>query len=150
PMAELVAALVLRRSGGLAVGTRDRFAAFDPRDGSLRPLATLAPMPASARINDARCDRAGRLWSGTMDMGVRPDRGALFRVAADGTLEREIVMPVPRPTGCAFGGRNLDTLYIASARVRLPIDVLEAAPLSGGLFAIKPGVRGVAEGRYAG
>jgi len=59
-------------------------------------------------------------------------------------------MPVPRPTGCAFGGRNLDTLYIASARVRLPIDVLEAAPLSGGLFAIQPGVRGVAEGRYAG
>jgi sugar lactone lactonase YvrE len=240
PMAELVAALVLRRSGGLVVGLRDRFAGFDPRDGSLRPLATLAPMPASARINDARCDDAGRLWSGTMDMGVRPDRGALFRVAADasvtrvlhpvtlsnglgwspdgrtmyftdtaarailafdfdpaagtianrrvfatvperagrpnglavdsdggvwsvrsdgwrivryrpdGRLEREIVLPVPRPTGIAFGGRDLDTLYIASARVRLPIDVLEEAPLSGGLFAFKPGVRGLPEGRFAG
>jgi sugar lactone lactonase YvrE/DNA-binding IclR family transcriptional regulator len=240
PMAELVAALVLRRAGGLVVGLRDRFAAFDPRDGSLRPLASLAPMAASARINDARCDGAGRLWSGTMDMGVRPDRGALFRVAGDGTvarvlhpvtlsnglgwspdgrtmyftdtaarailafdfdaaagtianrrvfasvperagrpnglavdregavwsvrsdgwrvvryrpdgrLEREVVLPVPRPTGIAFGGRDLDTLYIASARVRLPIDVLEEAPLSGGLFAVKPGVRGLPEGRFAG
>lgn len=239
PMPELVAALVRRRAGGLVVGTRDRFAAFDPRDGRLHPLATLAPMPANARINDARCDRAGRLWTGTMDMGVRPDRGALFRIdrgavacvldpvtlsnglgwspdgrtmyftdtaarailafdfdaasgalanrrvfasvpvgagrpnglavdreggvwsvrsdgwrvvryRADGTLDREIVMPVPRPTGCAFGGRDLGTLYIASARVRLPIDVLEEAPLSGGLFAIEAGVRGLAEGAYAG
>jgi len=118
---------------------------FDPGAGTLANRRVFASVPAGAgRPNGLAVDREGGVWS------VRSDGWRVVRYRADGTLEREIVMPVPRPTGCAFGGRNLDTLYIASARVRLPIDVLEAAPLSGGLFAIQPGVRGVAEGRYAG
>jgi sugar lactone lactonase YvrE len=96
------------------------------------------------RPNGLAVDREGGVWS------VRSDGWAVVRYRPDGTLDRTIAMPVPRPTGCAFGGRDLDTLFIASARVRLPIDVLEEAPLSGGLFAIKPGVRGLAEGAYAG
>jgi len=118
---------------------------FDTRAGTLANRRVFATVPAGAgRPNGLAVDREGGVWS------VRSDGWRVVRYRADGTLEREIAMPVPRPTGCAFGGRNLDTLYIASARVRLPIDVLEAAPLSGGLFAIQPGVRGVAEGRYAG
>ena len=53
-------------------------------------------------------------------------------------------------TGVAFGGRNLDTLYVTTARVRLGPEALEAAPLSGSVFEIDPGVRGTPVALFAG
>jgi sugar lactone lactonase YvrE len=55
---------------------------------------------------------------------------------------------VPRPTSVMFGGRDLDTLYITSARMHLSDAELSAAPLSGALFAVKPGVRGLPEPQF--
>ncbi len=77
----------------------------------------------------------------------RAQGGALL---ADGRIDRVVEMPVLNPTCVAFGGVDLDTLYITTARYRMSADQLSADPASGALFAIKPGVRGLAEAKFAG
>jgi len=54
-------------------------------DGSLRPLAPVAP--AGTRMNDAACDPQGRLWAGTLADDHRPGGGALYRLDHDGRIE---------------------------------------------------------------
>jgi drug/metabolite transporter (DMT)-like permease len=61
-----------------------------------------------------------------------------------------IEMPVARPTSCAFGGVDFDTLYITSASTRLSSEQLAAQPLAGGVFQCKPGVRGLPMTEFAG
>ena len=67
-----------------------------------------------------------------------------------GALEREVRMPVPRPTSVAFGGKDLKTLFITSARIRLPSRILAEAPFSGGLFALPVEVPGLPPSEFAG
>ena len=48
----------------------------------------------------------------------------------------EIEVPAQNTTSCAFGGEDLETLYITSARAD------ENDKWGGNLFEVKPGVRG--------
>jgi sugar lactone lactonase YvrE len=59
-------------------------------------------------------------------------------------------MPVQRPTSCAFGGRDLDRLYITSASIGLDEEAREMQPNAGGLFMVTPGVQGLADVPFAG
>ena len=67
----------------------------------------------------------------------------VVRYAPDGSIDRIVKMPVEQPTSCAFGGDDLSTLYVTSARDGLSDDALAHQPLAGSLFAFKPGVKGV-------
>jgi sugar lactone lactonase YvrE len=89
-------------------------------------------------------DAQGFVWSAQFD------RWCVNRYAPDGTLERSVRLPVQRPTTCMFGGPDLATLYVTSARMDLSEDALAAQPRAGGVFAIDAGVRGLAEPRFAG
>jgi sugar lactone lactonase YvrE len=89
-------------------------------------------------------DADGHVWSAQFD------RGCIDRYTPDGRLERRIDLPVRCPTSCTFGGVDLDTLYVTSARIDLGADVLAAQPQSGGVFALLPGVRGLPEPLFAG
>jgi len=60
-----------------------------------------------------------------------------------GKLLYKVTVPAPHTTSCAFGGPDLNTLYITSARAELPSDQLAAYPQSGGLFAVQLPVAGV-------
>ncbi len=51
-------------------------------------------------------------------------------------------MLAARVTSCAFGGENLDELYITSARSGLSEQELWEQPYAGALFRARPGVRG--------
>lgn len=186
------------------------------------------------RMNDGKCDPAGRLWVGTMSMKNEGAVGALYRVEADGktskmvepvsisngiiwslnhktmyyidtslgnvraydydqvsgdisnerviievpqsmgypdgmTIDAEgklwialwnghavsrwdpetgqllqkIEVPALNVTSCAFGGPDLETLYITSARIATSSEQLETYPEAGGVFTVKPGVKGV-------
>lgn len=72
-------------------------------------------------------------WDGQCVAQWDPETGALLK---------KIDLPAPHVTSCAFGGKNLDLLYITTARSGLTIKQLEY-PLSGGLFVCKPGAKGV-------
>ncbi|GLU35566.1 SMP-30/gluconolactonase/LRE family protein [Trinickia caryophylli] len=66
------------------------------------------------------------------------DAGQVHRFTPDGRLDRSIEVPVAKPAMCAFGGERLDTLYVTSIRTA-------DDPLSGALFAMRPGVTGLPE-----
>ncbi len=89
-------------------------------------------------------DREGFLWNAQWD-GSR-----LVRYAPDGRVDRVVELPVSRPTSCAFGGAELDILYVTTATFRLGDEARAEQPFAGGLLAIDPGVRGLPEPRFAG
>jgi sugar lactone lactonase YvrE len=72
------------------------------------------------------------------------DGWAVRRYAPDGTLLQTVAMPCARVTKIAFGGPDLRTAYVTSARTGLSADELAAQPLAGGLFAFDVPVAGVA------
>lgn len=78
------------------------------------------------------------------------DGWCLRRLSPAGERIAELAVPVQRPTSCAFGGPNLDRLFISSASRDLTATELEMQPNAGGLFMTVPGVTGVAEPLFAG
>lgn len=70
------------------------------------------------------------------------DAGLVHRFTPDGRLDRSLAVPVQKPAMCAFGGPQLDTLFVTSIR---PAGDVSEQPLAGGVFALSPGVRGMAE-----
>ncbi len=77
------------------------------------------------------------------------DGGCLRRYAPNGELIGQFDVPVSRPTSCAFGGADLDRLYITSARIGLDERELAMQPSAGGLFMLETGVRGLQEAVFA-
>jgi len=235
-----VCGMVQRRKGGWIVVREDGISALDLSTGRIQSLAHPEPDQPDNMLNDAKCDRQGRLWTGSLDKrethpsgnhyvidkkleatkvagslicsngpafspdgriayladsngraiyrlfidlatgvvspktlfisipaeegmpdgmtvdaegylwSARWDGGRVVRHAPDGSVDREIMLPVPRVTSVAFGGDDLSTLYITTASTGLSEEQLKAAPLSGSLFACRPGVRGLAEPAFAG
>ncbi len=72
------------------------------------------------------------------------DAGLIHRFTPEGKLDRSLAVPVKKPTMCAFGGADLDTLFVTSIR---PAGDLADQPLAGGVFALRPGVKGLPEPR---
>ena len=68
----------------------------------------------------------------------------------EGNLLQRIELPVPNVSSCVFGGDDFDELYVTSARLTLDDAALEKHPMSGGLFRVKPGVKGMAMDQFAG
>ncbi|MBA3895688.1 MAG: SMP-30/gluconolactonase/LRE family protein [Sphingomonadaceae bacterium] len=69
--------------------------------------------------------------------------GRLRRFRADGSVDRDIHLPVSQPTMCAFAGRNLDTLFVTSASDKMSEAEKHREPLAGALFRLKPGEQGI-------
>ena len=67
-----------------------------------------------------------------------------------GECLRTIELPASQVTSCAFGGPNLDALYITTAWTSLDAAARAKEPLAGGLFVVYPGVKGVPAYAYAG
>jgi D-xylonolactonase len=78
------------------------------------------------------------------------DGWCVRRLSPKGERIAELQVPAQRPTSVAFGGPDLDRLYITSARRDLTEEELLAQPHAGGLFVAVPGVRGVSEPLFAG
>ncbi len=88
-------------------------------------------------------DADGGLWN------AQWDGGCVVRYGADGVATQRIKLPVTRPTCPAFGGPQLDQLYLTTARIGLSAQALQAQPQAGGVFAFTPGQRGQREHRFA-
>ncbi len=118
---------------------------YDIASGTVGKRRVIALFKDQPGMPDGSCvDAEGCVWNAQWN-GRR-----VVRYAPDGRIDRVVEMPVLNPTCVAFGGAGLDTLYITTARYRMTADQLSADPASGALFAIKPGVRGLAEAKFAG
>jgi sugar lactone lactonase YvrE len=74
----------------------------------------------------------------------------LTRFRPDGSIERTLPMPVAQVTSCAFGGSDLDRLYVTTAAIGLDDKALRAQPLAGGLFELAPDVGGLPSPHFNG
>ncbi|KQO61269.1 SMP-30/gluconolactonase/LRE family protein [Curtobacterium sp. Leaf261] len=68
--------------------------------------------------------------------------GRVERYSPDGEHLETIEVPAPNVTSVGFGGPDMSTLFIATARENLTEEQLEASPSSGGIFAVPTTVRG--------
>jgi sugar lactone lactonase YvrE len=89
-------------------------------------------------------DAEGYLWN------ARFAGATVVRVAPDGRVAGIVELPVTNPTSCCFGGPDLKTLYVTSARFTLSDEQLRRNPLEGALLALHPEVGGTPSHRFAG
>lgn len=235
-----IGSIACRDGGGMISGVRGGFYSLDLERGEAHLVAAVeADRPAANRLNDGKCDRAGRFWCASINTGHRVASGALWRLESggdpllmhdgliagngigwspddrsmyladtlagtvwqfdfdiatgeianrrlfistdpvrdapdgatvdvdgcywsalfrgsavaqfdpDGELVRRVGLPVSNPTMCAFGGPDLDILYVTSASRFLDERQRRAQPLAGCVFAIQGlGVRGLPEPKF--
>lgn len=114
-------------------------------DGELGAKRSIAKLPKGRGVPDGSCvDAEGYIWNAVWE-GYRVDR-----FAPDGRLDQSVDIPVAKPTCVAFGGAALDVLFITTSRLGSSDDLLSREPSSGGLYAVRPGVKGLEDAPFAG
>jgi sugar lactone lactonase YvrE len=116
---------------------------YDPASGAATRERVFAD--ATPGRPDGSCvDAEGCLWNA--EYGA----GRLVRYTPAGKVDRVIPLPIANPTCCCFGGGALDVLFVTTARQRLTPEELARQPLAGSVLAVRPGVQGLPESRFAG
>jgi sugar lactone lactonase YvrE len=111
-------------------------------DGELTGRRPHVVVPEEVGIPDGvALDADGGLW-----VAVNGG-GAVHRYDAGGRLDAVVSVPVPGVTACAFGGPDLDRLFVTTSREGVPDG---EQPLAGALFGCRPGVRGAPVHPFAG
>ncbi|MCC7696855.1 SMP-30/gluconolactonase/LRE family protein [Janthinobacterium sp. EB271-G4-7A] len=123
--------------------------AFDAASGQVGERKVFARLPAKGedavyggRPDGAALDAEGCYWS------AQYEGGRVLRFSPQGEIIGIVRVPVTRPTMIAFGGADLRTLYITSAREGASDDELARQPQAGGLFAVRLDVAGRPEPLY--
>lgn len=114
---------------------------YDQETGTVdgrEPFVTLEP--GSGIPDGATLDCDGFVWS------AHYGGGAVTRYHPSGLVERTIDLPVIQPTNCAFGGPDLDVLFVTTASQDLQA---ERGALDGSLLALRVGVAGVLEPQFS-
>jgi len=109
-----VGAVVPRRDGGLVLAVRDGIAVTTESGEGLQLTAPVERDIPGNRMNDAKCDPAGRLLAGTMAFDLSPHSAALYCVEPDWSFER-IVPDVTQSNGIAWGPGGSRMYFIDSA-----------------------------------
>ncbi len=118
---------------------------FDLDEGAVANRRRFATMPPEGNMPDGMTiDAEGCLWVAAWGSWH------IYRFTPEGALDRAIRLPASQLTSCAFGGPDLDELYVTSARARLSDAELREQPHAGGLFRLRPGVSGRPTFAYAG
>ncbi|TMG81932.1 MAG: SMP-30/gluconolactonase/LRE family protein [Betaproteobacteria bacterium] len=99
---------------------------------------------ATDRPDGGAVDSEGCYWSAFYR------GGKVVRLSPQGERVAEYAVPAMCPTMCAFGGLDLKTLYVTSARQMREPDELVRLPLSGGIFAMRVDTPGMPEPKFAG
>jgi len=105
------------------------FLEFGPEDG----------VPDGATV-----DTDGCYWL------AKPRVSQICRYTNAGKLDIVIELPVTKPTMCAFGGPNFNTLYITTNSSGFSEAELAIQPLAGCLFAIDVTAQGLPEAKFLG
>ncbi len=122
---------------------------FDMATGHVGERSVFARLPAKGeqalyggRPDGAAIDTEGCYWS------AQYEGGRVLRFSPQGEIIGVVHVPVMRPTMIAFGGADLRTLYITSAREGAADEELARQPQAGGIFAVRLEVAGRPEPLY--
>jgi sugar lactone lactonase YvrE len=77
-----IGAFAPRASGGYVLAVEHGFGVLEP-SGEVRVVAQIATPGPPQRMNDGKCDGAGRFWAGTMAYDFAPGAAALYRLDPD-------------------------------------------------------------------
>jgi sugar lactone lactonase YvrE len=116
--------------GGWLLAVGPGFAYLGPDDTLTELAQPEADRRGANRMNDGKCDPAGRWWIGSMSYTGAPDHGSLYRVDLDGS-----VTAVLTGVGCSNGlGWSLDgrTMYYNDTTART-LSAFDFDPATGGL-----------------
>lgn len=105
------------------------FAEFPPRT----PGAVYGGRPDGAAV-----DAEGCYWTAMFE------GGCLLRIAPTGEIVRRVELPAACPTMPTFGGADLQTLFVTTAREKRPADELARQPLAGAVLQLRVDVPGLA------
>jgi sugar lactone lactonase YvrE len=105
----------LRRGGGLVVAMKGAIAFLDTASGAFTTVLDPEPQVSDSRPNDAKVDRAGRFWFGTMQDERRTATGRIYRLDPDRRLSVHDVA-YECPNGPAWSPDNR-TFYLADSTV---------------------------------
>jgi sugar lactone lactonase YvrE len=118
---------------------------YDSSEGTPHNKRVFAKLtPQQGRPDGAAVDSEGFYWSCCYA------GGRLIRFAPDGSIDREISLPVINVTMCAFGGHGYEDLYVTTAAEHMTEEERLRYPNAGGLFLLHTGVKGVPETRFKG
>lgn len=118
---------------------------FDAPTGRIANRRVFHQFPeGQGRPDGASVDAQGCYWTGLYD------GGRVVRLSPKGEILEEVAIPARHCTMIAFGGPDLKTAYVTTARQKLDAAALERHPLSGGLFSFRVDVPGLPEHAFAG
>ncbi|WP_137790272.1 SMP-30/gluconolactonase/LRE family protein [Bacillus sp. E(2018)] len=112
---------------------------YDLQTGHIQNATDVISFPEGVGAPDGMTiDEEGMLWiahwGGAQVSRWNPETG-----------EQLSSIPIPslNVTSCTFGGENMDELYVTTARKNTSAENLERFPEAGGLFKVRPGVKGI-------
>jgi len=112
---------------------------FDLTSGAISNERVAVEVPESLGYPDGMAiDAEDKLWVGLWNGNsvVRFD-------PQSGEVLQQIPVPAHNVTACAFGGPNLDALYITTSSLDMTPEEQKKYPKAGALFKTVPGVKGV-------
>jgi len=116
----------------------------DPATGALSGRRIIHQfVEGTGRPDGGSFDAAGCYWSALFD------GGRVVRLSPEGEIMQTVALPVSRPTMIVFGGADLRTAYVTSARAGLSQEALADQPHAGAIFAFRVEVPGLPEFPFA-
>jgi sugar lactone lactonase YvrE len=106
---DLIGCLAPRTNGNLILGKCLSLVDFEPASSQQTVLSPLSE-PAANRINDGKCDPAGRFLVGTMDMDEKETTGSLY--SFDGTSVKKLMDGIRIANGLAWSPDHKTFYYI--------------------------------------
>jgi sugar lactone lactonase YvrE len=112
---------------------------FEPDSGTLNDGEDFARTPKGVHPDGSCVDAQGGLWN------AQWGASQVVRYTPDGRIETVLKLPCSQPSCIAFGGPDLDHIFITTARVDLSAEALASEPLAGDVLVYKTGYRGLRE-----
>lgn len=115
---------------------------FDAGSGAVTNGRTFIQTPAPYEPDGSIVDAEGLLWNAWWG------GGRVVRYAHDGSVDTTVHTPVSQATCVAFGGKDLNLLFVSSATVGMSKEQLEGEPDAGNLLIYQTPYRGLPEVQF--
>lgn len=110
---QLVSSVNTTRKGHLILTILDEVYLYDIDEQQLNYLGDPERSEPNNRLNDAKCDRQGRLWAGTMSLKNEKNKGALYRIDGLGNITK-MFSPVQLSNGISWSPDHKQMYFIDS------------------------------------
>jgi L-arabinonolactonase len=115
---------------------------LDRISGFLSNRRLFVETPEGAFPDGANVDREGFIWN------AHWGAGRIVRYAPDGCIDRMVDVPASQPSCIAFGGPEMNLLFVTSARDGLKDDILLRQASAGNLFVYRTDITGLPDADF--